>query len=313
MPGAGHLAPTRLAKSDQPLDSRIAELADRQHGVVALRQLESLGLAANSVRARVASGRLHRVYRGVYAVGRARLDAGGRRMAAVLVCGPGAVLSHRTAASMLGLLRSAGARIELSVPSRVARGHPGLLVHRPATLRPEDWTMTSGIPCTTVARTLLDVAAVVSAADLVRAIEAAEKLRVFDGTEVGTVLERAGNQRGAARLRAALASYGGEPAPTREELERRAVEEFARAGLPAPQVNSLIDTAHEQLEVDFAWPHLRLIAEADSWEHHGTRAAFERDRRRDQLLAAEGWAVVRFTWRQLHDSPDDMLTALVAR
>ena len=313
MARGGQITPSRLAKSDHPLEARIARLADEQHGVVSLAQLTGLGLSAGAVRARAAAGRLHRVYRGVYAVGRARLEVRGRRMAAVLACGPGAVLSHRTAADALGLLPRASARIEISVPSRVPRRHPGLLVHRAAALQPDDCTTVDGIPCTTVARTLLDLAAVVGAAELARAIEAAEKRRIFDGRDIAAALERAPGQPGAGRLHTALASYTGEPPPTREEFERRAHELFVRAGLPRPRVNALIDVAGEQFEVDFHWPDRRLIVEADSWEHHKTRAAFERDRRRDQLLTAAGWTVIRVTWRQLTQTPHQVIAALVAQ
>jgi predicted transcriptional regulator of viral defense system len=186
---------------------RIARLAEPQHGVVSLAQLVALGLTPAAVRARAKAGRLHRIYRGVYAVGRGRLDRRGQRMAAVLACGPGAVLSHRTGADAHGLLPRASSRIELSVPSRVARQHPGLLVHRSTTLHPDDCTAVDQIPCTTVARALLDLAAVVDRAELARAIEAAEKLRIYDGKRVEAVLSRAGGHRGGARLRAALAAY----------------------------------------------------------------------------------------------------------
>jgi hypothetical protein len=127
---------------------------------------------------------------------------------------------------------------------------------------------------------------------------------------VAAAIERAGNHPGAGRLRAALAAYAGEPPPTREELERKAFALFARAGLPKPAVNVLIDTAAEPLEVDFCWRDLGLVVEADSWEHHKTRAAFERDRRRDQLLAAAGWTVIRVTWRQIVERPHEVVAAL---
>jgi REase_MTES_1575/Transcriptional regulator, AbiEi antitoxin len=312
MPSVGRETGLLGRQGDPGVDSLIAALADAQHGVVSLPQLRTLGLSANAVVKRAKAGRLHRVYRGVYAVGRANLDARGRRMAAVLACGPGAVLSHKTAADALGLLPRASARIELSVPGRVARNQPGLLVHRPRTLQAEDCTTVDGIPCTTVARTLLDLAAVVSAPDLARAIEGAEKRRVYDGNQVEAALARAPNHPGTAPLRAALVAYS-EPPPTREEFERRAFEVFAQAGLGRPQVNVLVETSQEQLEVDFCWPDRRLIVEADSWEHHKTRAAFERDRRRDQLLRAAGWTVIRITWRQLNEAPEEIIASLAAQ
>ena len=148
-------------------------------------------------------------------------------------------------------------------------------------------------------RTLADLAAVVDARALERAIENAERLRIFDGRSL---------TRANGRLDRALRAYAGEPPPTREEFERRAFEVFARAGLPRPQVNVWLG----EHEVDFCWPDRRLIVEADSWEFHGTRAAFERDRRRDQQLRAEGWATVRITWRQLTERPGEVIAAVAA-
>ena len=295
---------------DEPIDLRLARLADRQHGVVSVAQVCVLGLSTSAVRKRAAAGRLHRVHRGVYAVGRARLDSRGRRMAAVLACGPGAVLSHRTAADALGLLPSGSAAIELTIPTASRRGRSGLTVHRSPGLRPEDCMIVDGIPCTTVARTLLDLAAVVNARTLAGAIENAERLRIFDGDAVAAQLDRRAGTRAALRLGAALADYTGAGLPSRRELEQRARELFQQAGLPRPRINAMVDTGREQLEVDFSWPDRRLVVEADSWEFHKTRAAFERDRRRDQLLRRAGWTAVRITWRQVHQAPEEVIAAV---
>ena len=267
--------------------------------MVSVRQIVELGLAANTVRARAAAGRFHRVHRGVYAVGRARLDARGRRMAAVLACGPGAALSHRTAADALGLLPYASALIEVSVPVPGGRSRPGMKIHRAPSLRPEHRSDVEGIPCTTPMRTLADLAAVVDARTLTRAIEAAERLRIFDGAKI---------ERANGRLGRALRAYTGEPPPTREEFERRALELFERAGLPRPQVNVWLG----EHEVDFCWPDRRLIVEADSWEFHKTRAAFERDRRRDQQLLLDGWITIRITWRAMTERPEEVIAAIAA-
>ncbi len=156
-----------------------------------------------------------------------------------------------------------------------------------------------GIPCTGPARTLADLAGRVDPPRLARAIENAERLRLFDEME----LRRVGG-----RLGAALRGYAGEPPPTRREFERRALTLFAQAGLPRPAVNTLVGT----LEVDFCWPDQRLIVEADSFEFHGTRAAFERDRRRDQQLRVAGWTTIRITWRQLHEHADEVIAAIAA-
>ena len=182
----------------------IARLADRQHGVVGLTQLKALGLTASGVRNRVASSRLHRVYRGVYAVGRSRLTSEGRWMAAVLAYGPEAALSHRSSAAHRGLRPDNRATTDISLPRRSARTRAGVRVHATTTLRPEDVTIHEGIPCTTVARTLLDLAEVISRRGVERAVEQAEVLRVFDGRAVDAVLARAAGRRGAAVLSAVL-------------------------------------------------------------------------------------------------------------
>ena len=277
----------------------IAELAARQHGVVSLAQLKALGLGASGVRHRVALGKLRRLHRGVYAIGLAPISVKATYMAAVLACGPGAVLSHRSAAAHLGLRPCSRAAVDVSVPSRTGKGRHGIDVHRATGIEEKDVAIVDGIPCTSVARTLLDLAERVDRAALERAVEQAEKLRIFDLAAVVDVLNRAGNRRGATKLRAVLENYGPEPAFTRSDLERDFLALCRAAGVPKPQVNVF----RNAFEVDFTWPDRRLMVEADSLRHHDTRAAFERDRRRDQRLTAQGWRVVRFTWRQVHDEP----------
>ena len=161
-----------------------------------------------------------------------------------------------------------------------------------------------------MARTLLDLTDVFSVERLARAIEAADRMRMLDGMSIEGTLTRAGGRPAAGRLRAGLAAYTGEAAPVRSELERRALELFTHAGLPRPRVNTLVPTAEGPLEVDFCWPDRRLVVEADSYEFHGTPAAFERDRRRDQLLKAAGWERLRITWRQVNEHPQQVIEAM---
>jgi Protein of unknown function (DUF559)/Transcriptional regulator, AbiEi antitoxin len=284
----------------------IQELAGRQHRLVSLPQLKVLGLTASAVRNRVAAGRLRRVHQGVYAVGLAPLSIEGVYMAAVLACGPKAVLSHRSAAAHLALRPSNRPIVDVTAPGRAGRGRKGIDVHRATGLEERDVTTVDGIPCTTVARTLLDLATTIDETALERAIEQAEKLRMFDLTAVIEVMERAGDRRGGPELRRALAAYTPEPAFTRSVLERRFLALCRAAEVPMPQANN----ATEGHEIDFTWPDRRLIVEADSLRHHGTRAAFERDRRRDQRLTAAGWRVVRFTWRQIDEAPADVAASL---
>jgi predicted transcriptional regulator of viral defense system len=313
MPGRGPKASSYRTESAHVghaarREREIQEVAARQHGVISLPQLKSAGLTASAVRNRVATGKLQRLHQGVYAVGLAKPSREARYMAAVLACGPGAALSHRSAADLLGLRPCSRRAIEVTAPGRTGRSRPGIEVHRPTGLEPRDVTYVNGIPCTTVARTLLDLAETLDQTALERAIERAETLRIFDLTAVLDVLNRAGNRKGATKLRAALAAYLPEPAFTRSELEKRFLALCKEAGIPKPHVNLFGDGK----EVDFRWPDRGLIVEVDSLRHHGTRAAFERDRRRDQELTTRGWRVVRFTWRQVVGEPDRVAATLAS-
>lgn len=280
--------------SPPPRDERLAALAARQWGVVSLAQLSALGVDRGAVAWRVREGRLHRVHAGVYAVGHRRLAWRGHMVAAVLACGDGAVLSHRSAGIWWGLLSlDAAVRTDVSVP-RGRRGAAGVRVHRPRSLDAQDTTDRDGIPITSVARTLLDLAATAQRSHLDRAIAQAERLRIYDHTAIEATIERANGHHGRARLARATAK---EPVLTRSELEQRFLELVERAALPRPHVNSSLEAPdHGRIEVDFHWPTHNLIVETDGEETHGTRTAFQADRRRDAALAAKGHRVVRFTW-----------------
>jgi very-short-patch-repair endonuclease len=279
-----------------PLWEAVAELAARRWGVVSRADLVRLGASRAGIDAWVRRGRLHRLHRGVYAVGHAYLGREGRRLAAVLACGEGAVLSHRTAASHWGLLDTHSARIDVTA-RRSREGAPGIRLHSSRSLTARDTTTHEGIPITSVARTLLDLAATVRAGRLERALAQAERLQLYDSRAIRDVLSRSNGHRGRAALTKATAQ---EPKLTRSEAEARFLALVRDAGLREPLANfSLIAPDHPRLEVDFYWPSYRLIVEIDGWETHGTRAAFEADRRRDAALQAGGAKVLRFTWRQL--------------
>lgn len=263
------------------MDQRVAALAARQHGVVSRAQLVALGTGRGAVAARIRAARLHRVHRGVYAVGHAVLGRDGRWLAAVLACGDGALLSHRSAGALWDLRPSESARIDVTVPRTTrVRSTSAVAVHR--TTRPTKPATVRGIPVTTPMRTLDDLAAVLPQRALERAVEQAETLRLLDVAAVRSP-----------RVRRLIATH--DFAPTRSDLEKAFLALCRRHGLPRPGVNTYV----AGFEVDFAWPEQRLIVETDSHRHHGTRAAFERDRARDARLTAQGWRVVRFTYRQL--------------
>lgn len=187
--------------------------------MITLAQLKLTGLTASGVRDRVQAGRLTRLHRGVYAVGHVPLTGEGRTMAAVLAYGRRAVASHRTAAGLHGLRADNSPRTEISLPRQSARLRPGITAHAAPSLRARDVTDCHGIPCTSVARTLLDLADVVSRRQLERAVEQAEVLRLFDLTELRDVMARANGRHGAAVLSAVLASTTDEPVLTASELE----------------------------------------------------------------------------------------------
>jgi predicted transcriptional regulator of viral defense system len=279
-------------------------MATQQHDVVALSQLLDAGVSASAARSRVASGKLHRVHSGVYAVGHPLLTREGRWMAAVLACGPRAALSHRSAASLWALRTNARNAIDVTVSARSGRAREGIDVHRSATLDVSDITKVDAIPCTTVARTLLDLAEVVNSRALERAIDQAEVRRVLDMRALDDVLARAGGRRGAAALRAVLSVIRLGTTLTRSELEECLLAICREAGLPRPEVNAWIPYPDGGgAEADFLWREQRLIVEVDGRDVHTTRRAFERDRRRDQRLMLAGWRVVRFTWRQIVEEP----------
>lgn len=233
-------------------------------------------------------------------------------MAAVLACGPRAVLSHRSAAALWGLTGSGQARIDVTAPGRRGRAPVGIAAHRHGSLRANDRTSIRGIPCTSLARTLLDFAAVATPDELRKAIAQAEILRVFDLAAVREALRRSRRRRGVARLRRALAMHDPRSERLQSELEHRFLALCTRARLPAPEVNVPMVFDGIRIEVDFLWRDAGLIVETDGRRYHDTMSAFEDDRRRDQLLVLNGWRVIRCTWRQVVGDPEGLAHTLRA-
>jgi len=265
-----------------------------------------MGIGARAIQHRIAAGRLHRVHLGVYAVGHRALTANGHRMAAVLGCGPDAVLSHRDAAALWGLRRCGRIRTDVTVPRPAARSRPGIDVHRVKRLDPDDSTTRDGITVTTVARTLLDLADVLRASDVQRAFEEAERQRLLDLSSLDALFARSRGRHGLKTVRAILSDLGpvGE---TRSDLEAAFLRFCNDHGIAPPQCNVLV----RGFVVDALWPEQRLIVELDGYAFHGTtRAAFERDRARDADLQGDGYRVARVTWRRLHDEPRALATSL---
>ena len=281
--------------------------------MITLHQLKSTGLSASGVRDRVQAGRLIRLHRGVYAVGHAPLTGDGRTLAAVLAYGPRAAASHRTAAGLGGLRADNSPRTEISLPCQSARSRRGITAHAAPSLRSCDVTNCHGIPCTSVARTLLDLADVVSRRQLERAVEQAEVVRVFDLTALWEVLAQANGRRGAAVLGAVLAELTDEPGLTASELEEAFLALCRGAGLPTPAINEWVYVDDgPPLKADFLWREQRLIVEVDGWAAHGSRNRFESDRRRDQRARRAGLDTLRFTRRQVVRDPGWVAATAVA-
>ena len=290
-------------------DAAIAQLAFEQHGVVTFGQLCDAGLGAGAINVRVRKGRLHRLHRGVFAVGHTRISPEGRWLAAVLALGEGAVLSHVSAAALWGIRHSASTRIHVTVPTGAGRTpRQGIVVHRSLTLGPIVADEQNAIPVTSVSRTLLDLAGVLTPTRLERAIEQSLALRLFDLRAVHAILAANPRRPGATTLAEIVARIHDEPSLTRRELEKLMLDLCDAHGIERPEVNVVVD----EFEVDFLWRSRRLIVETDGLQWHGTPSALERDRRRDERLTVLGYRVVRLTYRRIVDEPAAVVATLRA-
>jgi very-short-patch-repair endonuclease len=268
-------------KVDSP-DRRVASRSAQQHGIITIGQLRQAGLGDNAIRGRVRVGRLHRIYRGVYAVGHRGLSREGRWTAAVLAAGEGACLSHRSAAELWKLLDPRDGGIDVSTPRASGRRRrPGIRLHRRASLSASAVTQQAGIAVTRPAQTIADLRRSISPAQLQRAIREAEALGLKTGLE-----ERS--------------------EPTRSELEHLFLQLCRRHRLPPPEVNVRIG----QHEVDFLWRGQRLIVETDGYRYHRGSQAFEDDRSRDLGLRTHGYDVLRLTYDQVTNQPERAASAV---
>jgi hypothetical protein len=297
-----------------PVDVALARLADAQHAVFGLDQLRELGLGARAVQKRVTAGRLHRIHHGVYSlVPKTLLTWQGLYMAAVLACGPGAVLSHRSAARLHGLRDDGYTRIEVTVPGRSARTHSGVAAHRSRTVTESDITDVDNLPVTTISRTLLDLADLITPRALERVFDQADIIEGVDLVKINDQLARNPTRAGAKKIRRVLAEHYLGTTPTENEFEEAFLALTRDLGLPDPRPQYYIDPGDggPVIRADFAWPDRRIVVETDGRRTHGTRQAFESDRRRDQRLTAAGWRVIRITWRQLKYRPHELRPVLL--
>jgi hypothetical protein len=280
----------------------LAALAKRQHGVVSIRQLVTLlGYSASAIDRATHAGRLHRIHRGVYSVGHTSLSRHGKCLAAVLACGPNALLSHRSAAWLLGI--SSGSPAPFAVTAPVPRkSRPPIELHHSRILTGEDRAVEEGIPVTSLPRTLLDVAATTRFERLRRMVERSEELGIFDLGPIESLLARSGGHPGNGSLRRAVAIYG-PVAVTRSGVERRFLDLVLAAGLPRPSTNFVV----LGFELDAYWSEERFAVELDVFETHGSREAFERDRLRQEDLKLAGIEMIRVTGNRLRSEPDQVV------
>lgn len=303
------VSPRGRDKIDARADLRVARRCARQWGVISRAELQECGLSRHAIAGRVTKGWLHPLHRGVYAVGHDRPPLEGRFLAAVKACAPSGMLSHRAAAALFGFLRWDGRHPEVTVPGPGTRLHRGVRVHRAASLDPCDIAYVQGIPITSPARTLADLAAQLSARELRRAVRQAQSLRLVELRELVDVLTRLGPRRGSRKLARIIATG---PAPTRSELEDVVLDLIVGAGLAHPDVNVPIVLAGRRVVPDFRWALEHLVVEADGAAWHEHKLAREDDAERQALLEAHGQQVIRVTWDQAVAKPGETLTRLRA-
>jgi very-short-patch-repair endonuclease len=284
-------------------DERIVQVAHLQRGRVARRQLLAAGISSSAIARLVGGHRLIPVFRGVFAVGHAAHTELGDETAALLAVGDAALLGYESAARLCGLLPRNDRRIHIVNPTR-GPVLPGVRVHRSHTLTRRDVRVLNGLPLTSPARALLDVAADLSDRQLELAFDRGIVDRLFRAGDVADVVRRNRGRRGASRLHALLDAQR-PTTVTRSEAEERVPALIRGAQLPEPVINARV----HGYEVDFYWPAYGLVLEVDGFRYHSTRRAFEHDRRKDNDLRAAGLNTMRVTWRQITDEP----LAVVAR
>jgi len=280
------------ARREKGAALRVARIAAKQWGVVSRVQLLDVGLTNSTIDRWLRGGRLHRIHRGVYALGHTAIGVTGRVVAALLWAGPRALLSHTTAAWWWGIITVEPTVIYLSVPGR-AKSTKGIRVHRPREL---EGTTHRRLPVTTVSRTLMDISSMLQFRDLRKALAEADFLRLLD---VGELRATRGHP-GGAKLTRALKRHQPRLARTRSDLEIDFIELCEDHALPMPEINSW----RAGFMVDAVWESRRLVVEVDGGAAHGTPARAEEDRRRELVLRGAGYRTIRYTYRQVTEDPE---------
>jgi hypothetical protein len=299
----------RGQQDEPPPDVRVARLAAERDGVLSIAQLRACGLDDHAVARRVREGRLHRLHRGVYAVGHPGVTLRGRFRAAVLACGAAAALSHFSAAALWGFLGWEERYVEVTLVGDGTRRIAGLRVHRSRALDRRDVWRRHGIRVTSPARTLLDLAAVLPERALRRAVRRAQAEHVVSIRQVLELLARSNGHPGAGRLRAAVADG---PAPTRSELEDLLLGLLDDAAIERPQINAPLRFDDVTIVPDFLWRQQRVVIEADRAAWHEHKLVREHDADKQARLEAAGYRVLRITWEQTIRRPNQTLARIRA-
>lgn len=267
-----------------------------QHGVVTRRQLLALEMPSEAIRRRLEGGRLHRLWPGVYAVGRPQVGALGRFMAATLACGPEAQLSHLSAADLWGIRPQDGGPIDVAVPSGTFRCRRGVRLHRRAVIGPP--RLVRGIPVGDPISVLIDLATCLPDEEVEDAVNEADRRNLVATPRLRAALDSVPSRPGVGRLRRLLDDQTFSRSQT--ALERRFLSVVLGAGLPLPTSQRRLG----KYRVDFHWPELGLVVETDSLTYHRTVAEQTTDLRRDQTHARAGLRTLRFNHAQVFRQPE---------
>lgn len=288
-----------------PGEAAVAWVASRQLALITIPQLDVAGVGRGGVRRRRENGSLHLVYRGVYLVGHPVPPPGALELGAVLACGRRTLVSNRSAAALFGLAKPPEDAVEVTVIARGCRSRTGLQVHQVGTLATADQGRQNGIPVTSPARTAIDYAATATYEEAEWVIAEAFALKLVTEPEIREAIDRAPHRAGVALVKAILGQPGG-PARTRSGGEGAMLRLIRAARLPTPRTNYRV----AGFTADFCWPDARLIVEVDGHPFHSTRAAIERDHRRDLVHREAGYEVLRFTAKQLAEAPVYVATVI---
>jgi len=283
----------------------VAGIAAHQYGVVSRDQLRAAGLTEAAIKQGVASGRLYPLFRATFGVGHPPTNRHSRLVAATLACGVGTVVSHGTAAALLGLWEFWPAEIEVIAPVESGRKIRGIRRRFVPPPLPEQVMLKAGVPCTTPSRTIVDVARLASPTLLAGTVEQAAVMRVLNVPEIDEILFES-RRRGAKKLNHVLEPWRrySPRVRVRSRMEAKMLPLLTHHDLPIPECNEKLRIGRETFEVDFLWRQQRVVVETHGGRYHDTPVAHARDGHRNRVLARAGFRVPRIGWEELRDEPD---------